>query len=480
MATETIQTNPVITMASGQKYELQTDKEKYYSSGGWDKIHPDYWVVNGKYYDLTKFIDIHPGGYDNMLLGRGRDCTELFQSVHSLSKLDLKPILNKYEIPVPEGYILPKQEPLTWEKDGFYAETSRRVKSYFEKQQFPNAHKADGLYWGKIAVLFVLYAVFVVCALRFESVIFSILASMVMNMSGFCIMHDASHSGVSKKPWVNRLCQVVWCEWNFWPHFSWSRHHVYGHHSYTGIHEKDPDLINAANYIRKHPNQAYKPRFETQHIHAFFLLGLAPNQHLGQSITYLRCIFTQNHLLNIPVLNVPLHDFMWFVPLTVLSFYLQFIWPFRFVSFHWGFLMLLAYWTTLGMGYLVNVIPNHDTIDTHHSSMKAGEVRDWGAQQVCATGNHSTGQGLWDRFVSSAYGGMNYQIEHHLYPQVSHIHYPAISKIIQQSCKEFGLPYVTHSWAAALYRYGELLWILSFPEVKKQVAVVTDEHTKTE
>eukprot|EP01088_Endostelium_zonatum_P017169 TRINITY_DN492_c0_g1_i3.p1 TRINITY_DN492_c0_g1~~TRINITY_DN492_c0_g1_i3.p1 ORF type:complete len:140 (+),score=34.64 TRINITY_DN492_c0_g1_i3:231-650(+) len=131
--------------------------------------------------------------------------------------------------------------------------------------------------------------------------------------------------------------------------------------------------------------------------------------------------------------------------------------------------MLLAYWTTMGVGYMVNVIPNHDTIDTHHNSIKEGEIRDWGAQQVCATGNHSTTDSTWDKFVCQAYGGMNYQIEHHLYPQISHIHYPAISKIVQQTCKEFNLPYVTHSWGAALYKHAELLWVLSFPEVKKKV-----------
>jgi len=300
-------------------------------------------------------------------------------------------------------------------------------------------------------------------------------------MAGFCIMHDASHSGLSYKPWVNRLCQIIWCEWNFWAHFHWSRHHVYGHHSYTGIYQKDPDLVNAATYIRKHPAQKFIPRYETQHIHAFFLLGLAPNQHLGQSLTYtiscIRSLFAPNRLLNVPVLNIPLYDLICWAALTIVSVYLTFLWPFKFVSFAKGFLMLLSYWTIMGVGYMLNVIPNHDTVDTHHSSIKDGEVRDWGAQQVCATGNHSTNDSLYNKFITQAYGGMNFQIEHHLFPQVCHIHYAAISKIVQQTCKEFNLPYVTHSWSAALYKYGELLYLMSFPEPQKKVFA---QEVKTE
>jgi linoleoyl-CoA desaturase len=39
------------------------------------------------------------------------------------------------------------------------------------------------------------------------------------------------------------------------------------------------------------------------------------------------------------------------------------------------------------------------------------------------------------------FGGLNFQIEHHLFPQICHIHYPAISKIVQKTAKEFNLPY---------------------------------------
>jgi len=38
-------------------------------------------------------------------------------------------------------------------------------------------------------------------------------------------------------------------------------------------------------------------------------------------------------------------------------------------------------------------------------------------------------------------GGLNFQIEHHLFHKICHIHYPALSKVIEQACQEFGIRY---------------------------------------
>jgi linoleoyl-CoA desaturase len=61
----------------------------------------------------------------------------------------------------------------------------------------------------------------------------------------------------------------------------------------------------------------------------------------------------------------------------------------------------------------------------------------WAEHQVKTTANFSMDNPVISWFV----GGLNFQIEHHLFPKVSHVHYPAISKIVQQKCKEFSLPY---------------------------------------
>jgi len=263
---------------------------------------------------------------------------------------------------------------------------------------------------------------------------------------------------------VNQLLNTTWNAWNLWSHFNWLRHHVYGHHSYTGIYRQDPDLINASNFVRKHPNTSFMKKYETQHFHFWILMMFAPNQHLGQAFMYLKAIATWK-VFDVPLNSLTAFDLISWSSIYLLSLYTHFVFPFYYLPIGRGFLLMLIYWTVAGICYMINVIPNHDTIDTHKSAIQEGEKRDWGVQQVLATGNHSTDGGLWSRFVASMFGGMNYQIEHHLFPSVSHVHYPAVGKIVRKTCEEFNVNYVTHSWATALWRFGVLIWVLSYPEV---------------
>ena len=63
---------------------------------------------------------------------------------------------------------------------------------------------------------------------------------------------------------------------------------------------------------------------------------------------------------------------------------------------------------------------------------------EWAIHQVATTANFATG----NKLISWLVGGLNFQIEHHLFPKISHVHYPAISKIIKRTCNEYGLTYI--------------------------------------
>jgi linoleoyl-CoA desaturase len=62
---------------------------------------------------------------------------------------------------------------------------------------------------------------------------------------------------------------------------------------------------------------------------------------------------------------------------------------------------------------------------------------EWAVHQVKTTANFSPRS----KVISWLVGGLNYQVEHHLFPRISHIHYPEISKIFREQCEKFGLPY---------------------------------------
>ena len=67
---------------------------------------------------------------------------------------------------------------------------------------------------------------------------------------------------------------------------------------------------------------------------------------------------------------------------------------------------------------------------------------EWAVHQIKTTANFATGSKL----VSWLVGGLNFQIEHHLFPKVSHIHYPALSRIIRELCREYGLVYIEYPY----------------------------------
>lgn len=92
---------------------------------------------------------------------------------------------------------------------------------------------------------------------------------------------------------------------------------------------------------------------------------------------------------------------------------------------------------------------------------KAGIVHeDWAKIQVMGSTNFASGSWLWNHLS----GGLNHQIEHHLFPTISHIHYPMLQPIVQKTCQEFDVPYHSYeSFWAAIKSHFALLYSLSSP-----------------
>ena len=74
-------------------------------------------------------------------------------------------------------------------------------------------------------------------------------------------------------------------------------------------------------------------------------------------------------------------------------------------------------------------------------NQESGKMEDeWAIHQIKTTANFATK----NKLVSWLVGGLNFQIEHHLFPKISHIHYPALSKIVKQTCQEYGVVYIEY------------------------------------
>jgi len=108
-----------------------------------------------------------------------------------------------------------------------------------------------------------------------------------------------------------------------------------------------------------------------------------------------------------------------------------------------SFATSFAYMVGLNTTYGACIFPDHDTFETYQNEVEReaqGKMdEDWGTRQVTSSGN-------WGGpLFCSLFGGINYQIEHHLFPGIHHGYLPSIAPIVRKTCEEFNIPYVHHS-----------------------------------
>jgi linoleoyl-CoA desaturase len=75
--------------------------------------------------------------------------------------------------------------------------------------------------------------------------------------------------------------------------------------------------------------------------------------------------------------------------------------------------------------------------DFHDGQRGWGPGRDWATHQVTTTVDFARG----NRVLSWYLGGLNFQVEHHLFPRICHLHYPALSPIVEATCRAHGVRY---------------------------------------
>jgi linoleoyl-CoA desaturase len=323
----------------------------------------------------------------------------------------------------------------------FQVALKHRVDEYFRGEQVsrrdaPRMYVKTALI---LAVAFGSYALLMFGAVAWwQGVILAIALALGMAGIGFGVQHDANHGGYSGNRWINRLMgisldligasSVVW----YW------KHNIV-HHTYTNVSGVDVD-IELEPLLRLAPDQVWRRHHRYQHFYIWFLYALLPfnwqfwadyrdlaNGHISGlrfpkptawvlAGTLGGKAFFYGWSLVLPLL---LHS-AW----AVLGFYLI-------VSSVLGIVLSTAF-------QLAHCVDETEVvaIGSDAEPLTVG----WAEHQVRTTANFAPG----DRFLTWYLGGLNYQIEHHLFPRVCHVHYPALSPIVSATCQEFGIPYRSH------------------------------------
>lgn len=385
--------------------------------------------IHGKYYDLRKFK--HPGGREILELCKGEpDCSALFESYHAFSDMNkIKTIMKKYEVGSTD-----KPSLFSFKENGFYNILKDRVNTYFGKQ----SKKWTFNYLGTVLSSIGFFGLSQYLTFTSESTIIKALSSFTSGCSmvflGYNVLHDASHYAISNYPKLNNLFSSIIQSTTFLNHTLWGYHHVIRHHQYTGMIEFDHDLHNHRPFYRKIKlNHKYKyevsPNFLTYKYVMFelFIPGIA----FGQSLSYL--LWWKNKKLGkmkLPDIFGKTQDYVQY------SFSLLYI---LFYIAYAGLPYLYCYIVGLNLLYWIGSAPDHDMYDTHKQIEKHDKLIDWGEMQVRHSGNFMESYPLFTRYM----GGINYQIEHHLFPSLSNHKLKEISPIVKKTCKEFNIPYHT-------------------------------------
>lgn len=272
---------------------------------------------------------------------------------------------------------------------------------------------------------------------------------------GLSIMHDANHGAYSKNKHVNKYLGYVMNMLGA-STFNWKIQHNVLHHSYTNIEGLDED-IDPGKLMRLSPHAPLLKAHKHQHIYGWFLYGLMTflwltTKDFRQLYRYkkLDLLKTQKRTYNGVLIETIVSKVLYYGYALVL--------PMIFIQAPWFIILIgffiMHYITGLSLGMIFQPAHVMPTSDYPMPDEKGNMENNWAVHQLHTTTNFAPKSKLFSWYV----GGLNFQIEHHLFPNICHVHYKKISKIVEAKAKEFDLPYhCKETFYAALVAHGQML-----------------------
>ena len=344
------------------------------------------------------------------------------------------------------------------ENTSFTRELNKRVNNYF-KQNNLSKH-ANATMVMKTVVMLSLY--FVPFALLLTNIVapgWNYLLYVAMGVGiagiGFSIMHDACHGAYSRNPRINNILgySLNLIGGNA---TNWKIQHNVLHHTYTNIIDHDED-ISPRGLFRFTPHTKRKAVHRYQRYYAWFFYSLMTL--LWVIIKDFRQLMNYQSRGLLKKLGVkPWRAWSWLI-FTKLFYFAYFVGlPYLITDYSLGSLFLGVVVTHLVAGFILAIVfqPAHvvEGVDFPLTNAEGNVDDEWTVHQLKTTANFSRKNNLFSYYV----GGLNFQVEHHLFPNICHVHYNKISKIVKSTAEEFGMPYHYHgNFIGALVNHYKLL-----------------------
>ncbi|MEO5997311.1 MAG: acyl-CoA desaturase [Chitinophagaceae bacterium] len=323
----------------------------------------------------------------------------------------------------------------------FHAELKSRITNYFDevgKSTYGNYSLFSKAVILMVSFLFVYIHLVFFTPNTFFSILECVILGGIVSAIGFNVMHDGAHGSFSKYKFVNRFAAF---SLNILGgnSFMWNVKHNIIHHAFTNVDGVDDD-IDIQPWMRMSATQKKYLLHKYQHIYFWVLY----------SLFYIFWIFVLDYQkyfkskvgnMDLKKMSVSDHLVFWGFKLFHAFLFVGLpIYMLGFTSWLIGFLVF-----TCVAGLVLSLVFQLAHTVEHTAFPVPDEVtgkmeNEWAIHQIKTTANFAT----QNKVICWLVGGLNFQIEHHLFPKISHIHYPQISKIIRQACMEYGIEYIEY------------------------------------
>lgn len=323
----------------------------------------------------------------------------------------------------------------------FYRTLKSRVNNYFTENRISRNANAE-MVTKTVVLLSMYFAPYIIIMLGIsDSILLNLGLWLMMGIGavgiGFAIMHDANHGAYSKNETVNKilggLVNILGINGRIWKY----QHNVL-HHSFTNIEGADGD-VDIPFFLRFTPHQKRYAIHKYQHYYAWILYGFLILMKVivtdfTQAAQYrkIRLVKSKKEMRQL-IMNISFWKVIYLGVFLVLPMVFAAVSPWvsliGFLSMHY----ILGVATAV-IFQLAHIMPEVD----YPLPNDNGEVdNNWAVHQLSTTTNFAPN----NRILSWYVGGLNYQVEHHLFPTICHVHYREISKIVKETAEEYGVPY---------------------------------------
>jgi linoleoyl-CoA desaturase len=258
----------------------------------------------------------------------------------------------------------------------------------------------------------------------------------VLASIGFNIMHDACHGSYSSKRWVNDLMGLSLNVLGG-NAFIWKFKHNIIHHTYTNVDGIDDDIAKSP-LMRQCSTQKWVSMHRFQHIYVVLVYAISS---FAWSFIMDFTKYFKRKIFSTPLQKMDRKEHFVFWMSKVVNIIYYVVIPVLVVGWKAWALGFACMHVTMGLTLALVFQLAHVVETTEFEFVKEDDKKkideEWAIFQIKTTANFARKNKIISWFV----GGLNYQVEHHLFPHVSHVHYPAISNIVKQTCEQHNISY---------------------------------------